>query len=316
MNRFALASALLLCGAILLPEAQAETYTPGQKLDKTFKDFAHVFLNQYCVDCHDDADPSGNLSLHDLGPVDETNADTWKSVWAQVTLREMPPKKKKNQPGVVERLQFSDWIVGEMQREARHSDQYGGLQGHDQVDLGSGRNRITGAHPTHANAKTVSTAGPDLAGWVNAHRKGNVAQITFPDTNRWKGSAPRQQPIVHVFECSRIKHRLSRSAARTPVLGNFGLGCDTELFHKRRVVVLAQDIFIKHRDLLPDLLIIQLVGINIVELTGVPRRFASTLESDSLAHTLDSADLFSGRWEGQQHGIETLQSGWVWIHDT
>ena len=127
MNRFALASALLLCGAILLPEAQAETYTPGQKLDKTFKDFAHVFLNQYCVDCHDDADPSGNLSLHDLGPVDETNADTWKSVWAQVTLREMPPKKKKNQPGVVERLQFSDWIVGEMQREMRDK---GGFHAH------------------------------------------------------------------------------------------------------------------------------------------------------------------------------------------
>ncbi|MDA7633176.1 DUF1588 domain-containing protein [bacterium] len=111
---------LLLCAAPGLPGAQRadaeESYTPGQKIDRSFRDFPQIFLDKYCVDCHDDDSPKGNLSLYDLGPVDETNADTWKSVWSQVTLKEMPPEKKKHQPGVVERLQFSDWIVSEMQR--------------------------------------------------------------------------------------------------------------------------------------------------------------------------------------------------------
>ncbi len=116
MNRIAFACALLTCGAQFLFAAPAETYTPGRKSDKSFQGFAHGFLDRYCVDCHGDVEPEGDLSLHDLGPVDETNADTWKSVWAQVTLREMPPRKKRKQPGGVERLQFSEWIVGEMRR--------------------------------------------------------------------------------------------------------------------------------------------------------------------------------------------------------
>ena len=78
--------------------------------------FAQGFLDKHCLECHDDLTVTeGDLSLLDLGPVDETNAATWKSVWAQVTLQEMPPKKKP-QPDIVERLRFSDWIVGELQR--------------------------------------------------------------------------------------------------------------------------------------------------------------------------------------------------------
>ena len=60
------AFALLLSGAIALPGAQSvnaeEAYTPGQKVDKTFNDFAQVFLDNYCIDCHDDASRKGNLS--------------------------------------------------------------------------------------------------------------------------------------------------------------------------------------------------------------------------------------------------------------
>ncbi|WP_146536843.1 DUF1588 domain-containing protein [Rubripirellula reticaptiva] len=95
--------------------ANAETYTPGQKFDKDFETYAQSFLGDHCVDCHGDSDPEGNLSLHDLGPIDEVNAATWRSVWAQVTLREMPPKDM-TQPEVIERLQFTDGIVSEMTR--------------------------------------------------------------------------------------------------------------------------------------------------------------------------------------------------------
>lgn len=93
--------------------ASGETYTPGQKIDKDFGSFAKSFLADHCLDCHGQSDPEGDLSLHDLGPVDEVNASTWRNIWAQVTLKEMPPKDM-DQPEVVQRLQFSDWIVGEL----------------------------------------------------------------------------------------------------------------------------------------------------------------------------------------------------------
>ena len=91
MNRRIIALALTLCGAFGFSAAQTlnaqETYTPGMKVNKTFKAFAQEFVTNYCVDCHDDDLKKGNLSLADLGAVDETNADLWTSIWAQVTLK-------------------------------------------------------------------------------------------------------------------------------------------------------------------------------------------------------------------------------------
>jgi hypothetical protein len=104
----------------------AEPYTPGEPVKLGFKDFASGFLDYHCLECHDEATKKGGLSLEDLGPVDETNADLWKSIWAQVSLREMPPKKKE-QPEVIERLQFSDWIVAELQQVMKDK---GGFQVH------------------------------------------------------------------------------------------------------------------------------------------------------------------------------------------
>ncbi len=109
---FALAIATALG---LLSVVSAETYTPGQKINQDFGSFTQLFLSNHCVDCHGETRPAGNLSLHDLGPVDEVNASIWKTVWAQVTLKEMPPEDAE-QPTVVQRLLFSDWIVGELTR--------------------------------------------------------------------------------------------------------------------------------------------------------------------------------------------------------
>ena len=81
---------LLSCG--LLSVASGETYTPGQKVNKDHRGFARPFLASHCVGCHGLKEPAGNLSLHDLGPVSEVNAGIWRRVWAQVTLKEMPPR--------------------------------------------------------------------------------------------------------------------------------------------------------------------------------------------------------------------------------
>lgn len=98
-----------------LARAETPSYTPGEPVREPFEGLAQGFLDKHCVECHDDTKAEGDLNLLDLGPVDETNAAVWKSIWAQVALREMPPEKKPR-PDVVERLRFADWIVGELQR--------------------------------------------------------------------------------------------------------------------------------------------------------------------------------------------------------
>lgn len=125
MNKITSLLALILSWSIL-PVAIAETYTPGQKVNKNFSQLAKPFLATHCVACHGETEPEGNLSLHNLGSVDEVNAGIWQAVWAQVTLKEMPPKDE-DQPKVVERLQFSDWIVGELSRVMRDK---GGFHAH------------------------------------------------------------------------------------------------------------------------------------------------------------------------------------------
>ncbi|MBL9159098.1 MAG: DUF1588 domain-containing protein [Verrucomicrobiales bacterium] len=109
----------VVCVAILFLAGSgaraAETYTPGEPVQAPFEGLARSFLDKHCVECHDDTTAEADLNLLDLGAVDETNAAVWKSVWAQVALREMPPEKKPK-PEVVERLRFTDWIVGELQR--------------------------------------------------------------------------------------------------------------------------------------------------------------------------------------------------------
>ena len=89
-------------------------YTPGQPVKGDYHSFAATFLEKHCVDCHGELDAEAELNLSDLGPVDETNAAVWKSVWAQVALQEMPPKEG-DQPEVIGRLRFADWVVQELQ---------------------------------------------------------------------------------------------------------------------------------------------------------------------------------------------------------
>ena len=108
-------SALTLLGTNL---QAADSYSPGQPVKGNFKEYAQVFLENNCYDCHDDETTKGDLNLLELGPVDETNAAIWKSVWAQVTLQEMPPKNK-SKLGIIERLRFSDWIVQQLKEEMK-----------------------------------------------------------------------------------------------------------------------------------------------------------------------------------------------------
>lgn len=140
----------------LLAVTHGETYTPGQKVSKDYQSFAKTFLKTHCVDCHGATEPEGNLSLHDLGPVDEVNAATWRSVWAQVTLKEMPPRDM-TQPEVIERLQFSDWIVGELTNAMKDK---GGFHDHLDPNKANYVDHELLFGPLPKNIKLVPTASP------------------------------------------------------------------------------------------------------------------------------------------------------------
>ncbi len=107
-----------------------ESWSPGGTVPGNWQDYALPFLTAHCLDCHGESEPEAGLSLHDLGPVDELNAGTWKSIWAQVSLKEMPPADMP-QPEVVERLKFSDWIVGALTHAMKDS---GGFSAHRDPD--------------------------------------------------------------------------------------------------------------------------------------------------------------------------------------
>ena len=122
----------VLFSSFLSTAACCDDFTPGQAVDGDYESFGRGFLQSHCIDCHGETDSEGGLSLHDIGPVDEINAGTWRSIWAQVTLKEMPPRDAE-QPEVIARLLFSEWIVGELTRVMRDK---GGF--HDHLDPNKG----------------------------------------------------------------------------------------------------------------------------------------------------------------------------------
>lgn len=121
-RKFAQAAAVLgVCFTLA-----GKVYVPGGKIPGDFEEVAVSFLESHCFDCHDDETSEAGLNLLDLGPVDQINAAVWKSVWAQIAMGEMPPKNKKR-PDVIRRLEFSDWIVQQLQNEMKDK---GGFKAH------------------------------------------------------------------------------------------------------------------------------------------------------------------------------------------
>ena len=93
----------------------------------TFKKTAKPFIENYCMDCHDDETQKGDLSLETLRDVSAASAGTWKRVWEQIALKEMPPRKKKNQPELLQRLEMSNWITAGLSKAMKKK---GGFNDH------------------------------------------------------------------------------------------------------------------------------------------------------------------------------------------
>ena len=102
-------SILTLCGLLMLPVRLLAA-------DPSFESLVKPFLENHCLDCHDDETKKGDLALDGLTEVNTKSFSIWKQIWEQVALKEMPPKKKKNQPEAIDRLRLSQWILAEMEK--------------------------------------------------------------------------------------------------------------------------------------------------------------------------------------------------------
>lgn len=115
-----------LCMIFMLPCFASDRYVPGSAVPGSFESFAEPFLNEHCLDCHSGSEPEAGLSLDTLGAMNEANATTWRSIWAQVSLQEMPPEEAE-QPPVSNRLRFRDWVVHNLDETMMES---GGFRAH------------------------------------------------------------------------------------------------------------------------------------------------------------------------------------------
>ena len=112
------------------------------------------FLEKYCTDCHDDDNQKGDIALHNLTKVTIENADLWKSIWEQVALKEMPPRKKKKQPELNTRLEISQLITAEL---AKVMKKQGGFTEHMRPIKGNHLDHDLLFNTKHKNLEPTST---------------------------------------------------------------------------------------------------------------------------------------------------------------
>jgi hypothetical protein len=55
-----------------------------------------AFIEKNCIDCHDGETEKGGFNIESLKSMTAANAVEWQKVWEQVSLKEMPPRKKNN----------------------------------------------------------------------------------------------------------------------------------------------------------------------------------------------------------------------------
>ena len=89
-----------------------------------FENLAKPFLENFCLDCHDAETSKGEVALDNLSDISAENATMWKRIWEQVALKEMPPRKKKNQPELMQRLEISNWITDGLAQALKNKGGY------------------------------------------------------------------------------------------------------------------------------------------------------------------------------------------------
>src|SRR4051812_46304402 len=113
---------------------------------------------------------------------------------------------------------------------------------------------------------------------MDADRERDVAEVARPNADAGKRTSPGQLRVPCVVLGSRVKNRLPGRAPRAPILGDFGLRNDAEIFKELGVRELAKGILVEDRDPFPHVILVELVDIDAVELATIPRYILRELE--------------------------------------
>ncbi|MAD80862.1 MAG: hypothetical protein CMJ50_08480 [Planctomycetaceae bacterium] len=106
-----LATFLSLFRASLLDAAEG-TRPKRIATDETFKAKVLPIVQQYCVDCHSEDDPEGDLSLHDFRDAEQVLQDRemWEKAFRLLGIDGMPPKDYDERPSRAEREALAEWL--------------------------------------------------------------------------------------------------------------------------------------------------------------------------------------------------------------
>jgi hypothetical protein len=118
-----------LCLSILVaPIAITTTVAAGSEplpapLDSRFSDTIRPFLQQYCVKCHGQEAPDGDLDLESYSSAAAAANDgvRWGVILEKLESGQMPPRKAKARPGDNARREVIEWFSAARDEEARRN---------------------------------------------------------------------------------------------------------------------------------------------------------------------------------------------------
>ena len=80
--------------------------------DETFHKAVLPLVQQYCIDCHGEDDPEGDVSLADLSAPAQIleNRNVWEKAFRQLGIGGMPPTDEEQRPSRAEQMALVDWL--------------------------------------------------------------------------------------------------------------------------------------------------------------------------------------------------------------
>ncbi len=105
-------SAIALLGLTQALRAEDRKHPQRLASDEVFKASILPLVEKYCIDCHDEVDPKGDLSLEGFDSPAQVleNRDVWEKAYKHLGISGMPPADKKKRPTRAEYEVLVEWL--------------------------------------------------------------------------------------------------------------------------------------------------------------------------------------------------------------
>lgn len=109
-----LALPIALCADDSAKDEVAALVRARAEAAKSFKNEVSPFMETYCLRCHNDNRPSGDVTFQNLlkNPDGLAFQNLWKRASSQIATHQMPPVGDDKQPSEKERKVVTDWVAG------------------------------------------------------------------------------------------------------------------------------------------------------------------------------------------------------------